>query len=266
MGTDLQWLVTNSTASGNGTGGAPPEDVTYSATLPDNRTRIEQTYAHRQTTQAYEFAGVNFTVDPGSLKWSISVMATPGEKGGNNSSSSQGVRLAFLLLPDSVANGSSALAPTDQQVLEFHDQPQKNMTTYLAPLGTSSGPSEQLVVIEVQVLDLALADGLALPINHSISSVTLPDSNTTAYELTLAFPPFDRTLEYDPSIGLGTLVQGGSGGSGSSNLGVIIGVSVAVPVALLGVLLVVAVAILIGWRRKGRINTSKMVSFGDDDL
>jgi hypothetical protein len=88
----------------------------------------------------------------------------------------------------------------------------------------------------------------------------------------LVLPEFNKSLFYDPSIGLGVLLdrndRGDGGSSSGSEVGLIVGVAVAIPVAMALVLLVIGAALAVGWHRKRLARRSAgSINFegGDDD-
>jgi hypothetical protein len=132
------------------------------------------------------------------------------------------------------------------------------MTTYYIPLLThSSGSSAGRLVAKIEVFDLALVDGDDAShfkaIHHRILTVS-SSSSTADYVLELSFPPFNQTLAYDPSLGLGTLLNSKSDGKGGTGGGItlLIGVAVAVPVAVVVVVAGIAAGVGIIWWRKKR--------------
>ena len=223
-------------SNNSSSGGGNSSTALYSALLPDNTTSVTQTYAFHPQTQESQFHGLNFTISAGAVKWSINLTSTAAES--SNSTSSSGLRFSFRLSTNSTLAGGT--------VKLFRNQPRANMTTYWVPSGYTD------VAVEVQVFDVALVDGILRAINHSV--VAASNGPSAAYDLVLSFPPFTRSLEYDPSIGLGALLgasKGDGGGSSSDNTAVIVGVAVAVPVAVVVVLAVVVAALLYGlYRRK----------------
>jgi hypothetical protein len=158
-------------------------------------------------------------------------------------------------------------------VIREKDTPRDHMTTYFIPLLTQSpNSSNGRLVAKIEVFDLALVDGEDAShfraINHQISTVS-SSSATADYVLELSFPPFNQTLSYDPSLGLGTLLdsKGGKGGTGGSML--VIGVAVAIPVAVAVVVAGIAAGVAIGWWRKKKAleegATAAAVNFDSSD-
>jgi hypothetical protein len=248
--------VSNNASTG---GNSSSSTVLYSALLPDNTTSVTQTYAFHPQTQESQFSGLNFTISAGAVKWSINLTSTAAES--SNSTSSSGLRFSFRL------STNSTLVSAGGTVKLFRNQPRANMTTYWVPSGYTD------VAVEVQVFDVALVDGILLAINHSVVAASnVGGSPSAAYDLVLSFPPFARSLEYDPSIGLGALLgasKGDGGGSSSDNTAVIVGVAVAVPVAIVVVLAVVVAALLYGlYRRKqagARVAEHSAINFDTQD-
>jgi hypothetical protein len=143
------------------------------------------------------------------------------------------------------------------------DSPRTHMTSYFLPLSAT-------IVAQLQVFDVALLDGALVPIQHRVKLVTTTPGQpqptlrravadggevveeTAAYVLELTFPPFNRSLYYDPSLGLGVLLGAPGGkGSGDDSGALVIGVAVAVHLAILFVLTVVVVGFaLIYWQKR----------------
>jgi len=123
--------------------------------------------------------------------------------------------------------------------------------TYYLPLITLPEESGAPVGL-LEVLDWALVDGRLIAIDHSV----LPSSSSSSagYTLVLLFPPFNSTLEYDPSINLGLLV-GQQPSSSSPNLGLIIGTTVGIGGAAVVVLVIAMVAIVVA-----KLSRSKLKS------
>jgi hypothetical protein len=75
-----------------------------------------------------------------------------------------------------------------------------------------------------------------------------------SYVVELVLPSFNESLYYDPSICLGVLLarndRGDGGSSSGSEVGLIAGVAVAIPLAVALVLLVIGAALAVGWHRK----------------
>jgi hypothetical protein len=103
----------------------------------------------------------------------------------------------------------------------------------------------------VEVFDVAIVDGEIVPlVQHSIAR-----SQTGGYLLSVTFPAVERTLQYDPTISLGVLLpsatERASSGGGLSNMELMIGAGVAVPIALvLAVVVMVVGAVMMRRRRQ----------------
>jgi hypothetical protein len=127
------------------------------------------------------------------------------------------------------------------------------MTTYYLPLVSTS--ALDTVAAQVEVFDVALLDGHLGLIQHDIVLLnTTADIEASAadrsieYVLELSFPPFETSLYYDPSLGLGVLIgsdsshDGGGGGGGiADNTGLLVALAVVLPLAAL-----VVVAVVVG--------------------
>jgi hypothetical protein len=86
----------------------------------------------------------------------------------------------------------------------------------------------------------------------------------------LAFPGFNRSLAYDPSIGLGVLLGSSGGGRGGgtdgTDVGLIVGVVVSISVAAIMVLagITAAVAFAVWKKRHQSAYDTDMVNFVQD--
>jgi FlaG/FlaF family flagellin (archaellin) len=247
---DVTWAVT--TNSSDDTNSTSSTMINYSAVLADNTTSVKQTYAFHAQPFDSQFSGLDFTVSAGAVKWSINLTSTA-------TSDSPGLQFAFR-----VSTNATTTTSASSSVRVFRNTPRSSMTTYWVPSGFAD------VVVEVQVFDVALVDGQLVGINHSVVlASSSSNSSSLAYDLVLWFPPFARSLEYDPSIGLGTLVGSNGrdgGGTSSDNTAVIVGVAVAVPVAVAVVLAVIVAALAYGFYRKRKATSSfeSSVNFGAD--
>jgi hypothetical protein len=220
----------------NSTDDATATTTTYSALLANSSASLAQAFTfHRQTAQG-NFSGLTFSIGASSVKWSIHLhvanSSTSTSEGGA-AFAAHGISLSYLLSDMSPSLANSSGSSTTLSVKKAFNSPHANMTTYYLPLSSSSSGGKE-VVAEVQVFDVALIDDVFAFINHSIEAV-----EGGGYSLVLAFPPFQQSLLYDPSIGLGVLLgsdRDGGNGVGSDNTGLIVGVAVAVPVAVLVVI------------------------------
>jgi hypothetical protein len=147
---------------------------------------------------------------------------------------------------------NTSTVDTSQSLTRQDDHPMANMTTYLFALRSSSASS---LMAKVVVFDVAVVDGVLTPLlGHDVALSN--ETGSSDYVLVLHFPSFNRSLFYDPSLGLGQLIgakkESSYTGGGSSSL-LLVGAAVAVPVA---VIVVVAVS-AVGWwviRRKRRMS------------
>jgi len=121
------------------------------------------------------------------------------------------------------------------------------ITTYYLPLSSSLGGG---AVAVLQVLDQALADGAYVTVNHSVIASNSSLSGSTTYELVLSFPPINQWLEYDPVVGLNTLINPYK--SGSSDVGLILAISIGGSVALAFILVALLMSLVIGRRVRQR--------------
>jgi hypothetical protein len=193
-----------------------------------------------------------FTITPSSLKWSVNLTILGDE---SSSLMAEGFTLQYQLAGLVTSGDGAAIPANGFRVGAKSNWPQTSMTTYVLPLST-------LVAAQLQVFDVALVDDVLVPLQHQVKLVSNPpvassaenetSESTAVYVLQLTFPPVNRSLFYDPSLGLGVLLGAPGGkGSGSDNSGLLIGVAVAVPVAILFVATVVIVGFsFMYWRKK----------------
>lgn len=220
----------------------------YSTRLDNSTLLAHQFSFHREATSG-EFGGATFPIGAGTVKWSINITT----KANDSLVGSDTITLHYLLsdFASSFAQAGSA------KVSKRSGFPLANMTTYVLFL---SGVS---AVAEVEVFDLALFDGVLRPINHS---VVVSSANSSSYVLELTFPGgFNDSLYYDPSLGLGVLLGSADrGGGGDTNVGLIVGVTVGVGVAVLLVSGVIVGSIAVAWWRKKQLHADG-VSWGNDE-
>ncbi len=151
-----------------------------------------------------------------------------------------------------------AAAAATATVTKSRGEPRANMTTYYVPLTSSGKP----LVAMVEVFDVALADGALVPlVGHDVrlASASLPSRREqAAYELVLEFAPFNGSLYYDPSLGLGVLLgrsdASGGGNGDDDNLALVVATSVIIPLAFVLVVGAVVVGVAVLWWRKRRAN------------
>jgi hypothetical protein len=286
-------VATNSTTTNGTTTGK-----TYEAKLGGD-TNVTQAFSFNggANSTAASFSGLDFVIAAGSIKWSVNFTSSSP-----SSSSQEGITLRYRLsdlAPLASSNDSttttSKRADEDSKLAVLRrasHTPRANMTTYylVVPSSSSSSSTDNpdptptaaraTVVMIVEVFDVALVDDAGfVAIDHRVEIV--PGSNSSSngssssyYELVLAFPRFNRSLAYDPSIGLGVLLGssrgGGGGGSDGTDVGLIVGVVVSISVAAIVVLVVITVAVALAvWRKKRHHQAgADMVNFvdhGDDD-
>jgi hypothetical protein len=246
---DVTVMVEDRPASTDPESTATVQTHIYRSVLPDTTTTFEQSFAfHNQSAQG-QFAQMGFTIGSSTLKWSINVTGASAEQ------LTVRYRLATL--------GSAADdIDSSQPVIVRPSLPRANMTTYFFTLlTTSSSPSStsasSRITAKVEVFDVALVDGIAVPlVGHSVvlanSSAAQPE-----YVLELTFPAFAHSLFYDPSISMGLLLNNRDKSSSSNDGSLVIAVAVVVPVALLVVALAAAVATL--WTKVHRTRVRERV-------
>jgi hypothetical protein len=249
--TDLHGLnvtrtITNSTDPNNGN--ATTSTFAYTARI-DAETSLVQSYTYYASARAVSFAGVDFTVRAGSVKWSFSL--TTASSPSATASVADAQRNGFSLryrLSDLASSSSSSGGPS--RITRRRNTPHEGMTTFFVTL------SDNDVVAQVEVLNAAVIDGVVT----TLGRIELVFDNLTAagnqsgggYFLELGFPPFEKSVAYDPSLGLGVLLGRSSDGSPSSStdVGLIVGVAVAIPVAVVVVLAAIAAGVVLAWWRR----------------
>jgi hypothetical protein len=232
-------------------GNSTVEAYTYSTTLPGTTTTFNQTFAFHVTAAQGQFASVGFVIGASTLKWSI-VLA--GSSGGEDTT----VRYRLSSLTSS-AEGTTP--DPDGGITRQASTPHAGMTTYqfslLATSATDSSQARRLAA-QLVVFDAALIDGALEPVPLVGHSVALAGTSggLPEYVLSLTFPPYTTSLEYDPAINLNEVrpdrpQQAAS--SGDSEFPIV--AAVVPPAALVGLGLVVAV-VLVVWKVR-RSNASK---------
>jgi hypothetical protein len=254
----------------------------YSASIGDNNaTRFDQSFTFYDRDTNATFAGVDFAIPANSVKWSINF--TVGDTGSSGSSpppshatqwSTVRYRLAGLLTSSADGTTPALSASFDRPITSRADTPAPRLTTYYVPLFEKT-KSTTVVVAAVVLFDVAVVDRAAADIRHRIVAVAV-NTTTIEYEVVFEFPPFNESLFYDPSLGLGVLLgadRDGSGGvgGGSDNTGLIVGVAVAIPVAVVVVVAAIAAGLFVAWRRRSNMTDSgRAINFsvadqGDED-
>jgi hypothetical protein len=239
--------------------------TTYTAQL-DARTVLVQSYTLYREARRESFGGVEFDVAPGTVKWSFDLSLANGSgelSSGVTDASKNGFTLRYRLsgVGLDTGNGSATLPTTAGKIQRKRDSPQQGMTTFAVVL-------QDDVVAQVEVLNVAMVDGDV----YTLGRIDLVWINGSAagsaggYALELVFPPFERSVSYDPSIGLGVLLgRNDDDGGGSTDVGLAVGVAVAVSVAVAFVLVVVIVGLVLGWRQRKRWASAMNVNVGSDE-
>jgi hypothetical protein len=248
--TGITWAASNGSGSGAGR--------RYEAQL-DADTNATQEFAFSANASSASFSGLEFVIAAGSIKWSLNFTS--------DAAATQGITLRYRL--SDLSNASATGSPGQLAVVRRADNtPRANMTSYYLAVpsaATSSSSTSRVVVMVVEVFDVALVDDAAfVPIVHAVDVAS--DSDGDHYELVLALPAFNRSLFYDPSIGLGVLLgssggRDGGGGSGGDDVGLIVGVVVAVGVAAVVVVAVIVAGVALAVWRKRRHLHSGVVHF-----
>lgn len=201
---------------------------------------------------------VKVNVPSSSIKWTIAI---------NTSSPLTDVLTMTYSLNDltSLLNNNASSRPVNFNSSNVIKSSSSGLvTTYYLPLPSStlsSSPSlsssGELLVAILEVVEVALVDRFKLVAVKN--SILVED--TGKYLLVLEFPPFNQSLEFDPSLGLGVLLNDQSSNGGSSdNLAVIIGVSVALPLACVLVVVAITISTMLLYlkRRRSKAHRARM--------
>lgn len=146
-------------------------------------------------------------------------------------------------------------------------------SSYLKEFGLSGQTTDYTagsVSTSVRLVDAVEIDGQLIPLAGLDSNTRPPveywlDGATS--QLVLSFGRFNSTVVYDPDFGVFLGAKGGDGGGTSSdNTGLIVGVAVAVPLAILVVVAVIGgAAVLTYYRRRQVANQHSGVNFDQED-
>jgi hypothetical protein len=134
------------------------------------------------------------------------------------------------------------------------------MTTYYIPLlagAAKRGARASTAVAKLEVFDIVLltdhdSERRLATIEHSLV-LRAASSGAAEFVLELRFPPFNGSLTYDPSLGVGVLLgseRGGDSSGGGDSSALVIGVAVALPIAAVVVASAIGAAAAVGWRRR----------------
>jgi len=178
-----------------------------------------QSFSSSNQSSNGSFGGTSFTLPPGTLKWTVNITSsTPFE---------EGFAIAYQ-----ISDISSLPSEQTWNFWKIIESP-SNITTYELVI-------HQAKIAQVQVFDVVLVDNIEYrPVNHSI----VAGSNNESYILVIEFPPFSRSLFYDPTMSLGVLVVP-AGNSGGVDVALVAGVTAGgllLAAALWGVLVLVIV-------------------------
>jgi hypothetical protein len=250
-----------------GTTSGPSSTTAYAYSTQIEASTLTQSFSHFHQATPMSFAGLNFTARDGTANFTAAVDTT------NHSLTSNAQRNGFTIRYR-VSDLSTLRSPTaEQRIFRRDDTPQAGITTFYVALPKTSGGSVDDAVAQLEVLGVALVDDAVVPLTHmslavATESADVAGANNGSYVLELGFPPFTQFVVYDPSLGLGVLIgrPGGDGSSpSSSDLGLILGVAVAVPLAVLFVLAVIVASLVavrwFQWRRNR--NRATAVNFGE---
>jgi len=258
------WSVGSSTATKDTNATTHTYQSHYSTGGGDiNSTLVMQSFTYFFTNSSanqQSFLGYHFDVTPTNLKWSINITSP-----GNNTSASEAqfpstvmsYEIDTRLTPQDVA---TIIATGESVIQALANTPYSGITTYFLVLGGPSASlsfSQGLLVAQVEVFDYALTEGgMVVPIEHKVTyQVSSINASVGAFELELVFPSFNQSLSYDPIIGISTLLAvPDEKGSGSNNIGLIIGTAVILPLALIVVAVASMISVFLAYRRnKSRV-------------
>jgi len=237
----------------------PSPNSTNTSSTTNGGGQLTQQFSSSALTRSATFAGLNFTVLGGRVKWSINISAkTPF---------ASGLTMSYLL--SDIVSPLQNATPRSSSVKVLSANSANNLTTYLLALGSAASPDDMMVA-QVEAFNVALINNNRyLPINHTIillQNNSLPSSSLlSGYMLVLEFPPFEESLFYDPTVGLGVLLASGSGG-GSTDIIVIAGVTAGGAVLAVVLVLVVVAPLALWWRGRHRINRLNFVDMDPNKL
>jgi hypothetical protein len=252
--------------------GNKPLTYLYTTLLLDDVVELHQSFAFHERESKASFAGVEFDIEANSVKWSLNFTSSANTSSSPSSSSlphsTQPTIVRYLL-----AGGDVLTADAEGRIIRRANTPSEGLTTYYLPLEGSA------VLATVLLFDMAVVDGVVSPIRHNVTLVSVGGAGgagggnaTYKYEVEVELPAFNQWVHYDPSVGMGRLLGAdgrGGDGSGSDNTGLIVGVAVAVPVAVVAVLAVIAAGVAFGWYKRRALRSNNSINFdvhdGDDD-
>jgi hypothetical protein len=237
-------------------------------TLLLSAVEVHQSFAFHERESKASFAGVEFDIEANSVKWSLNITSSANTSSPSSSSSlphsTQPTIVRYLLAGADVLTAPAPAGAADGRIMRRANTPREGLTTYYLPLEGSA------VLATVLLFDMAVVDGVVSPVNHNITLVAVGAAGnvTYKYEVEVELPAFNQWVHYDPSVGMGRLfgADGQGGDGGSDNTGLIVGVAVAVPVAVVAVLAVIAA---FGWYKRRALRSNNSINFdvhdGDED-
>lgn len=242
------------------TNGAELTSYVYKAAAADDSTEVAQGYTFHDRAATGQFEGIAFDIDPMSLKWTanLTALADPG------------AALGPFVLRYTISGTVASPDPLEGDVTVQLDTPQSDITTYVLPLTTTitanaTTTTTKTVVAQVQLFDRAMVDGAWAAVTHSVVRTSAPGAARPVYVMELRLPAFTQSLHYDPSLNLGALLGAsdrdggiGSDGDGGDSMGLIIGVAVAIPLAVVFVVAAIAAVVTFTWHRKRRARKANL--------
>jgi hypothetical protein len=233
----------------------------------DDLSTIVHTFSSSDQPRLTLFAGVNFTVPADTVKWSLNfAVAQPNSTNVSDltrEAQANGFSIRYDLT--GLSTDQASTTTTNTTIHRANNTPSPGMTTFYITLWQSDGTS---VLGQVEVLSVALIDDQVAPLTLVDLTPAAGAATNASCVLEFVFPPFTSSVVYDPSLGLGVLFGRSSSADGddgsSSDVALIVGVTVAVPVALALVAAVVVLSLVVTrWRmlRAYKTNTQDAVNF-----
>jgi hypothetical protein len=239
------------------------------AATEDGASDLTQGFVFHNQASTGDFGGIAFDIDRMALKWTVNL----------TTEASGGQPLGPFVLRYTVAGTLDSPDLLASDVIVRRATPQADITTYMLPLTTTITVAEsadtvvtttRTIVALLQMFDRAMVDGVWVAVSHSVVRTSAPGDRRPEYAVELRLPAFAKSLHYDPSLNMGTLLSTTSrdGPGGGDNMGLIIGVAVAIPLAILFVIAVILAIVALAWHRKRRerranLRRRSVINFND---
>jgi len=201
----------------------------YTALIGDATIGVAFSFYQNPTTAS--FGNQSFNITQGITKWTISAVGSwPFGSDVDH----------FTVSTNLTANLNL------DQIHQEHNEPAENMTTYTWSSSTNN------IAVKMELFDFAFADDQQVKVFHSL------DQEGGIATLRITFSRFTSNLTYDPAMGLTTVIAGSNNGGFSTTL--VVAISVAVPCALVAVV-VIGLLILVPSIRRFTRNRNKGLAF-----